>query len=66
MIPQIRYGSGKAEISPYLSRAELLIFHFNYVYNPSCAYNERWGCPLAPTENHLSIATPAGEQRYIC
>jgi uncharacterized protein len=37
---------------------------FNYAYNPSCAYNHRWLCPLAPAENHLSVAIRAGEQTY--
>ena len=35
---------------------------FNYAYNPSCAYNPRWACPLAPPENHLDGAIEAGEQ----
>ena len=37
---------------------------FNYAYNPSCAYNHRWICPLAPRENHLTVAIGAGEKRY--
>lgn len=31
---------------------------------PFCAYNARWHCPLAPPENRLPIAIPAGEQKY--
>ena len=30
-----------------------LILDFNYAYNPSCAYNPRWICPLSPRENTL-------------
>jgi uncharacterized protein (DUF1684 family) len=41
-----------------------LLVDFNYAYNPSCAYNPRWHCPLAPQENWLPVAIPAGEQRY--
>ncbi len=41
-----------------------LILDFNYAYNPSCAYHPRWDCPLAPAENDLPVAIPAGEQRY--
>ena len=41
-----------------------LIIDFNYAYNPSCAYNIRWDCPLAPPENALPVPIPAGEQRY--
>lgn len=37
---------------------------FNYAYNPSCAYDERWACPLAPRENWLPFPVRAGERRY--
>jgi uncharacterized protein len=37
---------------------------FNYSYNPSCAYNSRWACPLAPPENRLSEAVAAGELAF--
>jgi hypothetical protein len=38
-----------------------LILNFNFAYNPSCAYNPRWVCPLAPPENKLDFPIPAGE-----
>ena len=41
-----------------------LIVDFNYAYNPSCAYNPRWYCPLAPAENLLTVPIQAGELRY--
>jgi uncharacterized protein (DUF1684 family) len=37
---------------------------FNYAYNPSCAYDDRWACPLAPRENWLDTAIRAGEMNY--
>jgi uncharacterized protein (DUF1684 family) len=37
---------------------------FNYAYNPSCAYDDRWACPLALPENRLTPAVPAGELAY--
>ncbi|MEU4242235.1 DUF1684 domain-containing protein [Actinoplanes sp. NPDC026619] len=37
---------------------------FNYLYNPSCAYNDAWLCPLAPPENRLAAAIEAGELTY--
>ena len=37
---------------------------FNYAYNPSCAYNPRWACPLAPPENVLPIPIRAGEKNF--
>jgi len=35
---------------------------FNFAYNPSCAYDERWSCPLAPPENRLPFDIPVGER----
>ena len=43
---------------------ERLLLDFNYAYNPSCAYNARWACPLAPPENHLRVGVRAGELTY--
>lgn len=39
-----------------------LVLDFNYAYNPSCAYDPRWSCPLAPPENRLAVAVEAGER----
>ena len=38
-----------------------LILDFNFAYNPSCAYDPAWACPLAPAGNTLSRPLPAGE-----
>jgi uncharacterized protein (DUF1684 family) len=43
---------------------ERLVLDFNYAYNPSCAYNARWACPLAPPENHLRVPVRAGELAF--
>lgn len=40
-----------------------LILDFNYAYNPSCAYNHQWSCPLAPPENWLEISVDVGEKQ---
>jgi uncharacterized protein (DUF1684 family) len=39
-----------------------LILDFNYAYNPSCAYDPQWHCPLPNRESWLSIAVRAGER----
>lgn len=39
-----------------------VVLDFNYAYNPSCAYDGRWQCPLAPPENRLDVAVTAGEK----
>jgi len=41
-----------------------LVLDFNVAYNPSCAYDPRWACPLAPRENWLSVRVLAGEKVY--
>jgi uncharacterized protein (DUF1684 family) len=41
-----------------------IIIDFNYAYNPSCAYDARWHCPLTPPENRLDVEIPAGEKAY--
>ena len=37
---------------------------FNYAYNPSCAYDDCWACPLAPRENWLTVPVRVGEKIY--
>ena len=39
-----------------------LVLDFNFAYNPSCAYDPRWVCPLAPPPNWLPIPVEAGER----
>ena len=39
-----------------------LVLDFNLAFHPSCAYDPRWVCPLAPPENHLDAPVPAGER----
>jgi uncharacterized protein (DUF1684 family) len=38
-----------------------LVLDFNYACNPSCSYDPRWSCPLAPPENRIDVAVEAGE-----
>jgi uncharacterized protein (DUF1684 family) len=39
-----------------------LILDFNFAYQPSCAFDPQWACPLAPPENRLDLRVPAGER----
>jgi hypothetical protein len=50
--------------APGADAQHFLLLDFNYAYNPSCAYNDRWVCPLAPPENRLDIAIRAGEKAF--
>jgi uncharacterized protein (DUF1684 family) len=63
------YGAGRylvdAAKSHDLGSAEEtgeLILDFNFATQPSCAFDARWACPLAPPENRLDIAIRAGER----
>ena len=72
--PQESYGGGRylfdtIKGSDFLSTTNeqghmQIVLDFNYAYNPSCAYNDAWTCPLAPIENRLPLALPAGEKKY--
>jgi uncharacterized protein (DUF1684 family) len=39
-----------------------LVLDFNFAYPPSCAYDPRWACPLAPPGNRLEVPVEAGER----
>ena len=41
-----------------------MLLDFNFAYNPSCAYDHRWSCPLAPPENRLPLPVRAGERAF--
>jgi uncharacterized protein (DUF1684 family) len=55
------HGRGVAGAGP---GRDGVLLDFNYAYNPSCAYDPRWACPLAPPENHLATRIEAGELAY--
>jgi uncharacterized protein len=42
--------------------ADRLVLDFNFAYNPSCAYDPRWVCPLAPPGNRLPVEIRGGER----
>ena len=39
-----------------------LVIDFNFAFQPSCAFDPRWACPLAPPESRLEIPIRAGER----
>jgi uncharacterized protein (DUF1684 family) len=39
-----------------------LVLDLNFAYHPSCTYDPRWSCPLAPEGNRIATAVAAGEQ----
>ena len=42
-----------------------IVLDFNFAYNPSCAYDERWSCPLSPPENRLPFAVNGGRKNAL-
>jgi uncharacterized protein len=61
------YGGGRylwdsAKGADLGSSGDELVLDFNYAYHPSCVYDPRWSCPLAPHENWLSVPIPGGER----
>jgi len=55
------YGAGRY-LEPEVSPSGRLIIDFNYAYNPYCAYNDLFACPLTPPENVISVPIRAGEK----
>jgi uncharacterized protein (DUF1684 family) len=63
------YGAGRylldaaksADLGPG-SAPESLILDFNFAFQPSCAFDPKWACPLSPPENRLDIRIEAGER----
>jgi uncharacterized protein (DUF1684 family) len=44
------------------SGAGHVVVDFNFAYNPSCAFDARWACPLAPAANRLPVRLEVGER----
>ena len=63
LAPKETYGAGRY-LEPELLGGDSFAVDFNLAYNPYCAYNERWSCPLTPFENHLNVAIRAGEKIF--
>jgi uncharacterized protein len=57
------YAAGRY-LEPVSLEDGLFLIDFNYAYNPYCAYNERWSCPIPPAENRLKVPIRAGEKIF--
>lgn len=58
------YGGGRYLDSEILMPGYRIVIDFNYAYNPSCAYNEKFVCVLPLEENRLNIIIRAGEKKF--
>lgn len=57
------YGAGRY-LEPELTPQGHVRIDFNLAYNPYCAYNDRWSCPITPAENRIQAAIRAGEKNF--
>jgi uncharacterized protein len=57
------YPAGRY-LEPEPLQANHFFVDFNIAYNPYCAYNEAWSCPITPAENRLKVAIRAGEKLF--
>lgn len=57
------YGAGRY-LDVDLNSDGTVTIDFNYAYNPYCAYNDGYSCPLPPVENWLRVPIEAGELDY--
>jgi len=57
------YGGGRY-IDLKIPEGDEIMIDFNKAYNPYCAYNHRYSCPVPPKANHLNIRIPAGVKAY--
>lgn len=60
------YGGGRYMdvMMTDITKDNTIVLNFNNTYNPYCAYNEKYSCPLTPRKNHLEIAIKAGVKTF--
>lgn len=56
------YGGGRF-LDLAETGADTLVLDFNLAYNPYCAYNHKYSCPIPPESNSLNIKIEAGEKK---
>jgi uncharacterized protein len=61
--PDETYGAGRYLEPEDLGNGKLHV-DFNLAYNPYCAYNDRWSCPIPPRQNRLAVRIEAGEKNF--
>ncbi len=57
------YAGGRF-IDLRIPEGDSILIDFNTAYNPYCAYNDRYSCPIPPEENHLDIKVAVGVKKY--
>ena len=57
------YGGGRY-MDLTVPKTDSIWLDFNTAYNPYCAYNERYSCPIVPRENYIPLKVKAGVKRF--
>ena len=57
------YGGGRF-LDARIPEGNTILLDFNKAYNPYCAYNSMYSCPIPPKENDLDIRIEAGVKDY--
>lgn len=57
------YGGGRY-IDLRIPKTDEITIDFNRAYNPYCAYNKKYSCPLVPSVNHLNTKVKAGVKAF--
>lgn len=57
------YGGGRYLDVP-VQEGKRITLDFNRAYNPFCAYNHAYSCPVPPASNRLTVEIPAGEKAF--
>lgn len=57
------YGGGRY-IDARIPKGDIVIIDFNNSYNPYCAYNDKYSCPIVPRENYLKTRIEAGVKKF--
>ncbi|MBN8641479.1 MAG: DUF1684 domain-containing protein [Flavobacteriales bacterium] len=55
---------GGRYIDMKIQDAKVWEIDFNKAYNPYCAYNHKYSCPIVPLENDLEVAILAGVKKF--
>lgn len=57
------YGGGRY-LDLRIPEGDVMIVDFNKAYNPYCAYNEKYSCPIVPRDNYVGVNIKAGVKAF--
>ncbi len=57
------YGGGRY-IDTRIQEGDIMVIDFNKAYNPYCAYNDKYSCPIVPRKNYLKTRIEAGVKAF--